>query len=1074
MTGGFTRRGFLRAGGLGLGVLAGWQGFADQKAAFAAEFGKEWNAAPEIFEINREPARAPLTPYADPAAALRGERSASPYFRSLDGRWRFRWSPDPDARPADFYREDVDVSGWDTIEVPSNWELQGYGHPIYLNQKYPWVGYEQPQVPRAPTRVNPVGSYRRDFELPDGWRGRRVLLSFQGVKSAFYVWVNGRKVGYSEDSFTAADFDITEHVRPGANTVAVEVYQWSDGSWLECQDMIDLSGIFREVFLYATPEVHLRDVRVRTGLDAEYRDAVLGLRVAVSNAAGRPSGPHAVEAMLHDADDRPMWSRPVTMAVDVGAGQEISVEEEVPVADPLKWSAEVPNLYTLVLSLVDGTGAVLEAERVRVGFRAVEIRDARFLVNGEPVLLKGTNRCETDPDRGQALDEARMVQDITLMKRFNINAVRTSHYPNHPRWLELCDEYGLYVMDEANLETHGLATSRNFPGEHPEWRAACVDRMRAMVERDKNHPSVVLWSLGNEAGSGENFRAMTEWTHEHDPTRPVHYYALDYTTGEIDNHLVDVYGVQCYGGPEQIDTYAPKAAAQGQPFVVTEYAHAMGNSQGGFAAYWRTLAEHPNARIAFIWDWVDQTVRWPVPGSSGTYLSYGGDWQEGYPNDDNFCADGLVSGDRECEPELWEVKKVHQNVQVIADDLRRGRLEVVNGHFFTDLNTFEARWELAENGVVVQRGVLPRLDVPPGRRQVVDVPFREPEPAPGAEHHLTVTFALAEATRWAPAGHVVAAEQFALPRSGPERARPVVPGPEVAGPPLRVDETAERARISGAGLRIDFDKVRGTVASYRYQGTELFRDGPVPHFWRAPTDNDKGSGYAAELTTWRDAAANRRVESATITRTEDGRVRVDVRAALPTAPSPSRHDMAFTVAPDGSVEVLATLAPGDGVADLPLVGTRMTVADGLEDLSWYGRGPHENYWDRKDSAFVGRYRSTVDDRFVPYVQCQETGNLTDVRWVRLTGAAGVGLEAEADGLMEVGALHVTTEDLETCRHPYELTRVATTLQLNHRQMGVGDNSFVSSGRPREQYRLPADRPYSHAYVLRPRGRRPGS
>lgn len=875
MTDGFTRRGLLKAGGLGMGglVLAGWQGFVDQKAAFASELGQQpaWNAAPTIFQINREPAHAPLTPYDSARAALRGQRSASPYFRSLDGTWRFRWSASPEQRPQDFHREDFDVSGWDTVEVPSNWELQGYGHPIYLNQKYPWSGYEQPEVPQAPTRVNPVGSYRRGFELPAGWRGRRVLISFQGVKSAFYVWVNGRRVGYSEDSYAPADFDLTDHVRAGENTLAVEVYRWSDGSWLEDQDMIDLSGIFREVFLYSTPTVHMRDVRVRTDLDQHYRDATLDVRVDVTSAARRAPGRHEVRAMLHDADDQPVWPRPMTLSANFGDRRETWSEGRAAVDDPLKWSAEAPNLYTLVLSLVDESGALVEAERVAVGFRAVEISDAQLLVNGEPVLLKGVNRCETDPDRGQALTEDRMIADITLMKRFNINAVRTSHYPNHPRWLQLCDEYGLYAVDEANLETHGVATNRNFPGDDPEWREACVDRVRSMVERDKNHPSVVLWSLGNEAGSGENFRVMTRWIHENDPTRPVHYYALDYTTGEIDNDIVDVYGVQCYEGTDAIDTHAPKAAAAGQPLVVTEYAHAMGNSQGNFADYWRTLNNHRNARIAFLWDWADQTVRWPIPDGSGTFLSYGGDWQPEYPDDDNFCADGLVSGDREIEPELWEVKKVHQNVEVVANDLRRGRVEVVNGHFFTNLDAFEAQWTVTENGAVIQRATLPRLYVAAGSRRLVDVPFRDLDPAPGAEYHLTVTFALAEATRWAPAGHVVAAEQLPLPHSEPHRARPAP-----SGPPLHVRETPDRAHITGSELRVDVDKTRGTIASYRYRGVELFRDGPAPHFWRASTDNDEGSGYAEELTTWRDAAANRRIESVALTRAASNRRRLSM------------------------------------------------------------------------------------------------------------------------------------------------------------------------------------------------------
>lgn len=1064
---GFSRRGFLKASGLGVGtlILPGWQMYEAQKTAFAEALGgSPWNAAPEIFEINRERAHAPLTPYETVADALTGHRSESPYFLSLDGSWRFRLSPNPDARPVGFHREDFDVGGWETIEVPSNWELQGYDVPIYLNQQYPWIGYEQPRVPNAPTRVNPVGSYRRDFSLPDGWGERRVLLSFQGVKSAFFVWVNGTEVGYSEDSFTPADFDITDHVWEGENSVAVEVYRWSDGSWLEDQDMIDLSGIFREVSLYSPPPVRMRDVGVRADLDDGYVDGTVAVRVHAVSAESESPGRHTVEAVLYDANDEPVWSRSLTVPVVFAGENESVVDGERGVSAPLQWSAEHPNLYTLVLSMADPSGTVVQIERVRVGFRRVEIDDSRLLVNGQPVLLKGVNRCETDPDTGQALDEESMVADITLMKQFNINAVRTSHYPNHPRWLELCDEYGLYVMDEANLESHGLATSENFPGDYPDWREACVDRIRSVVERDKNHPSVIMWSLGNEAGSGENFRAMSEWVHEHDPTRPVHYFALDYTNGNVDNHLVDVYGYQCYGGTEQIDTYAPEGLALGQPFVITEYAHAMGNSQGNFAAYWQTMRRHPNAQIAFIWDWVDQTVRWPVPETEDTYYSYGGDWQQDYPNDGNFCADGLVAPDRRIEPELWEVKKVHQNVRMSEIDLQRGHIEVGNEFSFTNLDQFEVRLTVTENGAVVQQGTLPRLDVAPGTTRPVEVPYRVPEPTPGREHHLLVSFTMPEATLWSPEGHVVASEQFALPYSAPASPRAVPSGR------LDVEDSDLRVVVRGAEFRLEFDKERGTIASYAHHGSELFGDGPMPHFWRAPTDNDEGSGYAAELTTWRDAATNRRVEDVTVARLDDGRVRIEVRSELPTEPSTSRHEMSYTIGADAAVEVSTTVTPGTGLPDLPLVGSRMTTAPGVGNVSWFGRGPHENYWDRRDSAFVGLHHSSVDDFFTPYVRCQETGNRTDVRWAEFTNDTGLGIRVEADGLVELNALRYTAEDLEQCRHPHELTRTATTVQVNHRQMGVGDNSFVSSGRPRPEYRLPAEGSYQYSYTLRPVGR----
>ncbi|MGH3320542.1 MAG: glycoside hydrolase family 2 TIM barrel-domain containing protein [Streptosporangiaceae bacterium] len=1059
MDGEITRRSFLRVGGVGLAGagLAGWASGARQKAAFAAELtGQPWNGEPGVFQINREPAHATLVPYRDVASARRGASGgvpASDLYRSLNGRWRFAWSKNPDERPRDFYKQGYDAGGWDEIEVPSNWQTQGYGDPIYLNIKYPWIGYEKPVPPAAPTDYNPVGSYRRRFAVPGAWRGRQVFLSFQGVKSAFFVWVNGRRVGYSEDSFTPAEFDITGYVRSGSNTLAVEVYRWSDGSWLEDQDMIDLSGIFRDVSLFATPKVHMRDFWVRTDLDDDYTDATVRVRVDVRNYAEEAGGAHTVEALLYDGD-RPVLSSPIRMEAGVPAHEEVRVEGSRRVPDPRKWSAEHPNLYTLVLVLRDASGQIVETESARIGFRRFERHGGPVLLNGRPIIFKGSDRHETDPDTGQALTAARMIQDIEIMKRVNVSAVRTSHYPNHPMWLDLCDEYGIYLIDETNLESHGVRGS--LPDSDPDWTDACVDRLRSMVERDKNHPSVLFWSLGNEAGSGSNFKTMADWAHEHDPTRLLHYEGMN-SVADVESHM--------YTPPSALAAYGKSGTEK--PLILCEYNHAMGNSEGQLTEYWEIIERYPNLQGAFIWDWVDQAIRLPIPGGDGTYLSYGGDWHEDYPNDGNFCADGLLSADRAIQPEVWALKKAYQNIAVRPADLGSGRVEVENKHFFTNAGAFEATWELKRDGETLQHGSLGRLDVPPQESRVVTVPFRKPRLRRGAEYWLDIAFTLPSDTAWASRGHVVAAEQLRVPYDVPP-----APGPDPSTTPaLDVAESDTAYAVTGRDFRLSFSKGQGTITSYAYENDVLFTDGPVPNFWRAPNDNDKGNGMPNRCATWRHAGRDRTVTSVSIARKGDAELRIDVEATLPTKPNTSRYTTSFTIYGDGSVEVASTLEPGAGLPEIPVVGTLLTVAAPYETFRWYGRGPRDNYWDRKDGYRVSVYTGSVDERFTPYIRPQETGNVTDVRWASLTDGAGKGLVARGMPLLEVGALHYTPWDLEGPRHPYELTRRdEVTLGLNHRQMGLGGiNSW--GARPLPKYTLYADTIYSYRYLLGPARRR---
>ncbi|WP_447037525.1 glycoside hydrolase family 2 TIM barrel-domain containing protein [Streptomyces sp. DSM 118878] len=1068
-----SRRSLLATGT----ALAGWAAFASQKQAFAAH-GRatgaataaaaaaagaekpEWNANPRVFQVNREPARARLIPYASTADALRGESTKSPYYRSLNGRWAFHWAKNPEKRPVGFEADGYDVSDWDRITVPSNWEIEGYPHPIYLNIKYPWEGYEKPDFPDVPKDFNPVGSYRRTFIVPRAWRGRRTLLSFQGVKSAFFVWVNGKKVGYSEDSYTPAEFDVTEHLRPGTNSLAVEVYRWSDGSWLEDQDMIDLSGIFRDVYVYSVPEVHVQDLEVRTGLDGAFRDAELSVAVTVRDRGGdrgKERRAHRVDAVLHDAEGRVVPGG--RLGGDAVPGEPLRLTADI--SEPALWSAEQPHLYTLVVTLRDGSGKAVDVQRTRVGFRQVDFGPGKLTVNGRPVMFRGTNRHESHPDHGQAVPESVMLEDVLLMKRHNINAVRTSHYPNHPRWLELCDEYGLYVIDETNLETHGVRD--RLPGSLPEWTDNCVDRIRSMVERDKNHPSVVIWSLGNEAGQGGNFKAMADWVRARDDSRPVHYEGM--------NSVADVHS-EMYTKPAGVEKYGK--SGNPKPYMLCEYCHSMGNSSGNLPEYWEIFEKYPNLHGAFVWDWCDQNIRLPIPGDrKHTYLSYGGDWKPGYPTDGNFSGNGLVASTRELHPGIMEIKKVYQPVSFAADDLTTGSVRVTNKHLFTALDAYELRWTVTRDGEEIQHGTLAAPDVAPGATGTVRVPYEKPaRPEPGAEYWLNLAFVLRKKTDWAPAGHTVAVGQYALAWHSPAPADPE-PG---TLPRLDLHEDDKEVRVTGRALELVLSKATGTLSSYKVEGRLLVAGGPVPHLWRAPIDNDIGRKYPEQAATWREAGAKAEITGVDAAQPSPGEVTIEVNATLPTSPKASTWRTVFTVRGDGEVRVRHTLEAADGLPDLPVVGALLTLPAGFERLDWLGRGPHENYQDRKSGALVGRYRSTVAEQVAPYLRPQETGNKTDVRRVALTDRSGDGLvvradPAEGEPFLEFSALHHTPADLEGPRHPHDVTRRAETfLAVNHRQMGVGGNDSWGAP-PEEKYLLHAGRTYTYAYRLRGAGTR---
>jgi beta-galactosidase len=1027
-------------------------------AGGVAEQLEEWQD-PLVIARGKQPAHATLVPYATIEQAVVGTREASPFYLSLNGRWKFHYVDRPADRPRDFFQADFDDRGWAEIVVPSNWQLQGYDKPIYLNTRYPWAP-DNPQPPLIPPEHNPVGSYRTAFELPATWAGRRVFLHFAGVNSAFYLWVNGQPVGYSEDSMTAAEFDVTPHLRPGRNVVAAQVFRWSDGSYLEDQDTWRLSGIYRDVFLFSTPAVHLSDFAVRTDLDDDHRDATLLVRPRLRVFGAASVTKLRVEAQLFDPDGRPVF--PTPLSKDAKA----ILEEKYPqrgnvgfgllqgrVANPGKWSAETPELYTLVLSLKDPSGTVVEAESARVGFREVEVRGGRFLLNGRPIRLYGVDRHEHDPDTGQAVSYERMLQDVVLLKRHNINAVRTSHYPNDPKWYDLCDRYGIYLIDEANLETHGVTGRLT---NDPQWLPAFVGRAVGMVERDKNHPSVLLWSLGNESGMGPNHAAMAGWIHENDPTRPVHYEGA--AAEPRDPSWVDVIS-RMYTRIPELDAMS-RDPVETRPIVLCEYAYARGNAVGNLKEYWDLIESRDRLMGAFIWDWVDKGFR-KKDAKGREYWTYGGDYGD-EPNDGTMVCNGIVLPDRTPEPELFEVQKVYQRIDTTAVDAGGGRLRVRNDYDFRSLDFVDVAWEVTENGRPLRAGRVPAPAIGPKQEAELQLPLELKTGAPGAERFLNVRYVLKDDAPWTARGHVVAWEQVSLP-SGPN-----LPPLSLASlPPVDLVESAATFTVRGTGFSIAIGRATGAMESFQSAGRELVSAPLVPNFWRVPLDNDIGflllNDMPKRCAAWKTAGPERRVIAVRAERLAPQAVRVVAESVLPAAGS--RYVTTYTVYGSGDATVEARFTPGGALPELPRFGMQMAVPATLSTMTWFGRGPHENYWDRNTGAQVGRYSGRVDQLIHDYVRPQENGNRTDVRWVALTDADGAGLLASGMPLLSVSAWPYTMQDLEAATHTNELPRRETiTLNLDHRQTGVGGDDGWGA-RPHAEYTLDA-RPYEYRYRLR--------
>ena len=949
---------------------------------------------PAVVGRNKLDPRADFFGFETIERARVGDRSASARHLSLNGTWKFHYAATPEERPANFFREDFDASGWNDIPVPANWEVEGYGTPIYVNHPYAFSFHERPNPPSIPPGDNPVGSYRRSFELPDAWKGDRIIAHFGAVKSAFYLWVNGVQIGYSQGSKLPAEFDITEAVRRGENTIALEVYRWSDGSYLECQDFWRISGIERDVYLYAQPRAHIEDFHVVAEAVNNYTDGAMTVDVFWTNGSSEKRAEVKAALRRDGVDVDCAWTRE-----PIPGGSRFRAE----VGNAALWSAETPNLYELDLVLDDGTGDVLDAVSKRIGFRTVQIAGGQLLVNGKPVLIKGVNRHEHHLETGHVISREAMLEDVRLMKAHNVNAVRTSHYPNDPYWYDLCDEYGLYVYDEANIESHGMgyALDRTL-GNQPDWLDAHMDRMQRMVERDRNHPSIIVWSMGNEAGNGYNFYQLYLWTRGEDSTRFVAYERA------VHEWNTDIIG-DMYAHYDALEQYALDST-QTRPFILCEYAHAMGNSLGGFREYWDLFRAHDKLQGGFIWDFIDQGLLAERDGRE--YFAYGGDFGPAdVPSDHNFLNNGLVRADRVPQPHFEEAKYVMQPLQF---SLEGNALVIRNEHFFRDADNYRIDWAWLVNGVVAKRGEFPPLRLAAQSEQRFALP-EMPGVTGGDEVFFNVSAKLIEAEPLLPAAHEVARAQF-LKQAPEVLARAIRSGN--AG--LTVERGRQQWAVRGENFDVAIDVVHGRILTYRAQGVDLISEGGDVGFWRAPVDNDYGAGTPVRYGEWRDPfGPNAETKFEVLERSSS-------RVALQFTRTMLGGDASFTqtieIGSDGTIEVhndLRALAgtsvtevnrwtrelEADEHTNFYRFGNDFTLHPSLEGVAWYGRGPGETAPDRKSTAHVGRYTSTVTDLFTLYARPQANGLRTDVREVRFQSPSGTGLRFTGDVPFHFSASH---------------------------------------------------------------------
>lgn len=1000
---------------------------------------------PAVFRINNEKPYATLLPYADAASSVSFRKEASSFYQSLNGTWKFHWVKNLTEVPGEFYQPAFNDKNWDNIEVPGNWQLQGkYDPPVFTNIKHPFKA----DPPRVPKDYNPTGLYRTTFTIPDNWKNNAVFLHFAGVQSAGLVYVNGQKVGYNEDAMTPAEYNITKYLKPGENILAVQVLNWSDGSYLEDQDFWRLGGIYRDVYLYSAPQLHIRDFHVITDLDEQYKDALLKLEISLKNSTTAGAGAGKVNITITDAASNVVFTK--TLAVKaLGAGKEQTLSLDQKIVNPLKWTAETPNLYVLTMEVVDSKGKVLEAVSKKIGFREVEIKNAQLLVNGKPIEVKGTNRHEFDPYKGRVMNRETMITDIILMKQNNFNAVRTCHYPNVPEWYELCDEYGLYVMDEANIESHELwADHKIYLGEDPAWREAWINRGVSMVERDKNHPSIISWSMGNETGWGANFDAMYKAMKAIDPTRPIHYESKNPAYADV----LSRYDIISTMYPSTEEIVRLMNLDPSRPVIICEYAHSMGNSLGNFKKYWDLFYKYPRLQGGFTWDWVDQGLR----SKDENGKEY---WNIVNYSDGANANDGLINPDRVPQPEINEAKKMQQNVAATYHS--GNQIKIFNRYFFRDLKDVSLCWNVTENGLAIKSGEIPDLNINPQDSAQLNLPVDNIQYKAGKYYHLNLSFTQKESTPWAPKGFEIAKEQFGLsiPADNAEEQRANVGKMKVI--------TTDGVKITSPVMTAEIEKETGFLR-LSYLGQPMLAHALKPSFWRVPTDNDEGGGDRSYAARWRKAGLDTYktiVKEIKAEETPEGPVRVNVISTLEFKGGNVALSTSYTLYADGRTDVRYDVKLPDNFPSLPKVGVKFAMPANFDKIRWFGRGPFESYQDRKESAHFGLYSGKVADQHFPHVMPQENGNKTDVVWMEISGL-NRGLKIDPNGLLNMNIQNYSQKALNTSKTSHELIRGDLTyVYIDYQQMGLGgDDSWTP--RVHSEYQL-NEKNYNFGFTLIP-------
>ena len=1009
-----------------------------------AQEQNEWEN-PLIYERNKLEPHTDFIAYTSAADARDDEFAKSPYYKSLNGTWKFNFVQKPEERPLDFYKNDFDDSNWDSITVPSNWELQGFGIPIYTNIDYPFPK----NPPFVDNSYNPVGTYRRSFTIPENWNDREVILNLSSVSGYARIFVNGKDAGMTKVAKSPSEFDITSLLVAGSNELAIQVFRWHDGSYLEDQDFWRLSGLEQDVFLYALPKTSIWDFFLKAGLENNYKDGVFNASVNLKRF-NKTLESGSLKLEIHPAKS----SKTVYSASKNFTKTDSALNFQTILKNVHPWSAETPNLYDVVLTLKDPAGKVLMVTAEQVGFRSIELKNAQLLVNGMPVLIKGVNLHIHDDIKGHVPSREVMLKDLQLMKQNNINAVRTSHYPQNPLWYKLCDQYGMYLVDEANLESHGMGANVHavqnkdkHPAYQPEWFPSQLDRIQRLVERDKNHPSVIIWSLGNECGNGIFFPQAYDWVKERDDSRLVQF---EQANEEYNTDVV----CPMYPTIDHMKEYA-SATDKYRPYIMCEYAHAMGNSTGNFTEYWDIVRSSDHMQGGFIWDWVDQGIK--TEDDMGTYWAYGGDLGGlDFQNDENFCANGLVASDRTPHPALEEVKMVYQNIRFNFDK-ERETLSVFNEFDFTNLKNYRFNWELLQDGKVIQTEDFSIAAAP---HTSGSAKIKLPRLGVSTEYLLNVFAYTTTGTDLVPNHHQIAKAQFSLNQA-------VLTSSAKAGK-LEVRQTDNQLVFNAGKIRGTFDLKKGTFTSYSNDSVAL-EALPKPYFWRAPTDNDFGNAMPEELNIWRNAHSNVTLQSVTVEKQTEEGLPIQVLYQLDDVDLP--YALSYLIQPDGSIRITAKLELKDKKhPELPRFGMRMQMPKGYRNLEYYGRGPEENYADRHSAAFIGIYKAQVDSLKMPYIRPQEYGYHTDTRWLKLTDLSGNGIVVKGLQPLSFSALPIKTEALDPGetkknQHPTNLRyREETTLQIDLAQRGLGGDTSWGAY-PHPEYRL-TDDGYSYSYVLK--------